>query len=57
MVETVKANITCKKHSNQYCLNDVEIINHLLKSEEDIKNGRTRKATEVLKELETKYGF
>ena len=29
----------------------------LLKSEEDIEKGRTKKATEVIKELRTKYGF
>ena len=32
-------------------------IKKLLKSEEDIENGRTRKATEVIKELRAKYGF
>lgn len=34
-----------------------EIGMHLLKSEEDIRNGRTRKATDVFRELEEKYGF
>lgn len=34
-----------------------ETINSLIKSEEDIENGRTRKATEVVKEFEEKYGF
>lgn len=34
-----------------------DIIEKLKKSEEDIENGRTRKATEVIKELRTKYGF
>ena len=28
-----------------------------IKSEEDIEKGRTKKATEVIKELRTKYGF
>lgn len=36
---------------------DEETISCLLKSEEDIKNGRTRKATEVIKEFEEKYGL
>ena len=36
---------------------DNETVKKLLKSEEDIENGRTRKATEVIKELRTKYGF
>lgn len=36
---------------------DEETIKALSKSEDDINNGRTRKATEVIKELEEKYGF
>ena len=36
---------------------DKETIEKLLKSEEDIKNGRTRKATNVIKELKEKYEF
>lgn len=36
---------------------DRETIESLLKSEEDIENGRTRKATEVIKEFKEKYGF
>jgi PHD/YefM family antitoxin component YafN of YafNO toxin-antitoxin module len=36
---------------------DEETIKSLLKSEDDIKNGRTRKGAEVVKELKTKYGF
>ena len=36
---------------------DNETVNKLLKSEEDIEKGRTRKATEVIKELRAKYGF
>ncbi len=36
---------------------DNESVKKLLKSEEDIEKGRTRKATEVIKELKTKYGF
>lgn len=34
-----------------------ETVKKLLKSEEDIEKGRTRKATDVVKELRTKYGF
>ena len=36
---------------------DHETIKKLLKSEEDIEKGRTKKATEVIKELRAKYGF
>lgn len=36
---------------------DEETVKCLLKSEEDIENGRTRKATEVFKELREQYGF
>ncbi len=36
---------------------DNETVEKLLKSEEDIEKGRTRKATEVIKELRAKYGF
>lgn len=36
---------------------DDETVKSLMKSEEDIENGRTRKATEVIKEFEAKYGF
>ena len=36
---------------------DDETVKKLLKSEEDIENGRTRKATDVIKELRAKYGF
>ena len=36
---------------------DKETVKRLLKSEEDIEMGRTRKATEVIKELREKYGF
>lgn len=36
---------------------DDETVKKLLKSEEDIENGRTRKATDVIKELKAKYGF
>jgi PHD/YefM family antitoxin component YafN of YafNO toxin-antitoxin module len=36
---------------------DNETVKKLLKSEDDIKNGRTRKATEVIKDLRAKYGF
>ncbi len=36
---------------------DNETVKKLLKSEEDIERGRTKKATEVIKELRAKYGF
>ena len=36
---------------------DEETIKKLLKSEEDIKHGRTKKAKEVIREFELKYGF
>lgn len=36
---------------------DKETINKLLKSEADIENGRTRKASEVFEELKEKYDF
>ncbi len=36
---------------------DKETVRKLLKSEEDIGKGRTRKASEVIKELRVKYGF
>ena len=36
---------------------DNETVKKLLKSEEDIEKGRTKKATEVIKELREKYGF
>ncbi|MCI8396315.1 MAG: hypothetical protein HFJ52_01105 [Clostridia bacterium] len=36
---------------------DKKIEKHLLKSEEDIKMGKTRNAREVFKEFEEKYGF
>ena len=36
---------------------DDKTVKKLLKSEEDIEQGRTRKATEVIRELRAKYGF
>lgn len=36
---------------------DKNTVEALLKSEEDIENGRTKKATEVVKELRAKYGL
>ena len=33
------------------------IEKHLLKSEEDIENGRTKNAMAVFEEMEDKYGF
>lgn len=36
---------------------DNETVRKLIKSEDDIEKGRTRKATEVIKVFKTKYGF
>ena len=36
---------------------DDETVKKLLKTEEDIENGRTSKPTDVIKELKAKYGF
>ena len=36
---------------------DEETIKSLIKSEEDIENGRTRDAREVMNEFKKKYGF
>lgn len=36
---------------------DKETVKHLLKSEEDIEKGKTKKGAEVIKELRAKYGF
>lgn len=36
---------------------DNETVKKLQKSEEDIENGKTRKAVDVVKELRLKYGF
>ncbi len=47
--------ISMKKYKNNIL--DDETVNKLLKSEENIENGRTRNATEVIQELRTKYGF
>ena len=44
-----------KKESNNKNYFDKETINCLLKSEDDIENGRTRKMADVVKEFEEKY--
>ena len=36
---------------------DDDTVNKLLKSEEDIENGRTREALEVMTECKVRYGF
>lgn len=36
---------------------DDAAVNKLLKSEEDIENGRTREARAVIEEFRNKYGF
>lgn len=38
-------------------LQELEIIKHLQKSEDDIKNGRTTPAKEFFKELRAEYGY
>lgn len=38
-------------------LQELEIIKHLQKSEEDIKNGRTTPAKEFFQELRAEYGY
>lgn len=47
--------MTMEEYKNKILKEKIE--KHLQKSEEDIENGRTRKAVDVLKELEEKYGF
>lgn len=42
---------------DEYKKINTEIEEKLLKSEEDIENGRTRDAVKVFEELEEKYGF
>lgn len=42
---------------DEYKQFDTDIEEKLLKSEDDIKNGRTRDAVKVFEELEKKYGF
>lgn len=38
-------------------LMELDIINHLKKSEDDIKNGRTIPAEKLFKELRAEYGY
>ncbi len=38
-------------------IQELEIISHLQKSEEDIKNGRTTPAKDFFKELRNEYGY
>ena len=38
-------------------IQELEIISHLKKSEEDIKNGRTTPAKDFFKELRNEYGY
>lgn len=47
--------ISIKENKNNVI--DKETAKKILKSEEDIRMGRTRKAREVFKEFEQKYGF
>lgn len=43
------------RKNNKNNIFDDNTVKKLLKSEEDIEKGRTRKATEVIKELRAKY--
>lgn len=58
-LETVvnKNDVTMSMRECRNNILDNETVNRLLKSEDDIEKGRTRKATEVIKELRKKYGF
>ena len=47
--------MSIEEYKNKLLKNDIK--KHLKKSEEDIKKGKTRKAEDVFKELEEKYGF
>ncbi len=38
-------------------IQELEIISHLQKSEDDIKNGRTTPAKDFFKELRNEYGY
>ncbi len=49
--------IVMRTERNKNNFFDKETVNKLLKSEEDIENGRTRKASEVIEELKETYGF
>ena len=59
--ETVSNNrnniIVMNKEEYRKNIFDRETVKSLLKSEEDIEKGRTRKATDVIKEFKEKYGF
>lgn len=59
MVVTVNNNEVVIMNMEEYKnkIFDEETEKVLLKSEEDIEKGRTKKGTEVLKELKEKYGF
>lgn len=59
--------IICKNSNNNIIIMSMEeykknifdnkTIEKLLESEKDIEEGKTKKATEVIKELKAKYGF
>ena len=52
----VNKNITSKKDYKKTLFSN-EAERHLLNSEKDIENGKTKKASVVFKELEEEYGF
>lgn len=47
--------MSMEEYKKKIMKNDIE--NNLLKSEEDIENGRVRDAEDVFKEWNTKYGI
>lgn len=59
MVVTINNNNIILMKMEEYRKNQMkeDIQKHLLKSEEDIKNGRVRDARDVFKEWKEKYGI
>lgn len=58
--------VVCKKDNNLIAISmeeykkellEKDIEEHILKSEEDMKNGRVRRAEDVFKEWKEKYGI
>lgn len=56
MQKVKNANVMLKKEQKKKIMEE-EIIEHLLKSEEDIEKGRVRDAEEVFVEWREKYGI
>ena len=46
-----------EKNINKDEIFDEDTVNKLLKSENDIKNGRVREAKEVMEEFRIRFGF